>query len=90
MSILDGAFWHVSVTVSGTVLLFLSRAVLSPRFSVRFIAPGTFGEALYYALAKRSIRQKRSPGEIEIIDGAAFEDISWEYVAAITRNIDSN
>jgi len=37
-----------------------------------------------------SVRQKRSPGEIEIIDGAAFEDISWEYVAAITRNIDSN
>jgi hypothetical protein len=36
------------------------------------------------------LRQKRSPGEIEIIDGAAFEDISWEFVAAITRNIDSN
>jgi hypothetical protein len=41
-------------------------------------------------LAKRSVRQKRSLGAIEIIDGAAFEDISWEYVAAITRNIDSN
>jgi hypothetical protein len=41
-------------------------------------------------LAKRSVRQKGSPGEIEIIDGAAFEDISWKCFAAITRNIDSN
>jgi len=56
---------------------------LSPRFSVRFN-----GRSLLEPFAKRSVRQKRSPGEIEIIDGAAFEDISW--VAAITRNIDSN
>jgi len=86
MSILDGAFWHVSVTVSGTVLLFLSRAVaISPRFSARFN-----GQSPPEPLAKRSVRQKRSPEEIEIIDGAAFEDISWEHLAAITRNIDSN
>jgi hypothetical protein len=41
-------------------------------------------------LAKRSVRQKGSPGEIEIINGAALEDISWKCFAAITRNIDSN
>jgi hypothetical protein len=56
---------------------------LSPRFSVRFN-----GRSLLEPFVKRSVRQKRSPGEIEIIDGAAFEDISW--VAAITWNIDSN
>jgi hypothetical protein len=41
-------------------------------------------------LAKRSVRQKEVQQESKIIDGAAFEDISWECFAAITRNIDSN
>ena len=64
---------------------FFFSVLLSPRFSLRFN-----GRSPLEPLAKRSVRQNRSPGEIEIIDGAAFEDISWEYVAAITRNIDSN
>jgi hypothetical protein len=85
ISLLDSAFWHVAVAVSGTVLVIFLADGYRPVSRCDL----TDGRS-WNLLAKRSVRQIRSLGEIEIIDGAAFEDISCECFAAITRNIDSN